>query len=180
MASSTSPRGSLSVSLVGDSREVDRLVSRLDLLLSPVGMSSFLVGQVTPYLKGRARNRFANEGDEVSGPWAALSPATASIRSAMGYGAEHPINHRTGALERWVTDSTPTILTTPVMSVLTYPGNPPTGKLREKVVTAQTGARAKGSSTVARPVLGMDAADYIAILGMLALSVEAVGRTGRL
>lgn len=180
MAASSGLRGSISVSIVGDSREVDRLISRLDFLLGPVGMTYFLAGQVTPYLKARARNRFASEGDEMSGPWAALSPVTASIRSTLGFPPDHPINHRTGALERWVVDSAPTVLMTPVVSVLTYPGTPPTGKLREKVITAQTGRTAsKTSGTVPRPVLGMDATDYVAILAMLALSVETVGRTGQ-
>lgn len=179
MPAGPSPRGTVSVSLTGDSREVDRLVSRMEFLLGPAGMTAFLVGQVTPYLKARARNRFASEGDEMSGPWAALSPTTARIRSALGYPPDHPINHRSGALERWVTGSTPTVLVSPVVSVLTYPGNPPTGKLREKVVTAQTGMSSRAKNTVPRPVLGLDGADYVAILAMLALSVETVGRTGR-
>jgi hypothetical protein len=166
--------------LTGDSKAVDLMITRLEYLLGPAGMSAFLVGQVTPYLKGRAANRFANEGDAVSGRWSALSPVTISIRTSMGYGGEHPINRRTGALERWVTGSTPSLVTSPAVSVLTYPGNPPTGKLRDKVVTAQTGQMGKSSGTVPRQVLGMDSTDYIAILGMLALSIEAVGRTGRI
>lgn len=175
----SAPRGSIDVQLMGDSEGVEMMISRLDFLFGPVGMSFFLAGQVTPYLKGRAKNRFANEGDEVSGPWASLSPVTAHIRSSLGYPPEHPINRRSGALERWVTESAPLVIYTPILSELTYPGNPPTGKLHEKVTTAQTGQVKKGSPTVPRPVLGIDATDYIAILGMLTLSVETVGRTGR-
>lgn len=179
MAGSPMPRGSISVSITGDSTEVDRLITRMEYLLGPIGMTYFLAGQVTPYLKARARNRFASEGDEMSGPWAPLSPVTASIRSALGYPSDHPINHRSGALERWVTDSAPSVLVSPVLATLTYPGSPPTGKLNEKVVTAQTGRSVKARSTVPRPVLGLDGTDYVAILAMLALSVETVGRTGR-
>lgn len=180
-SSSSGSGGSVSVSLIGDSKAVDLMITRLEYLLGPLGMSAFLVGQVTPYLKARAANRFANEGDSVSGPWPALSPVTVSIRNSLGYGGDHPINRRSGALERWVTGSTPTLVTSPVLSVLTYPGNPPSGRLKDKVVTAQTGQMAgRTSGTVPRPVLGMDATDYVAILGMLALSVEAVGRTGRI
>jgi hypothetical protein len=171
-------RGTLDVSIIGDSRGVDLMVSRLSLLLGPAGMAGFLGGQVTPYLKTRAKNRFANEGDEVSGPWMPLSPATVQIRSHLGFPGDHPINHRTGALERWVTDSAPNLLLSPVLSTLTYPGNPPSGKLLQKVTTAQTGNRAKGAPTSPRPVLGLDATDYVAILAMLATSISSVGVTG--
>lgn len=170
--------GSINVSIVGDSRGVDLMISRLSLLLGPVGMAGFLGGQVAPYLKQRAQNRFASEGDEMSGPWMGLAPSTVNIRSNMGFPGEHPINHRTGALERWVTESTPSIISTPVMAVMTYPGNPPSGRLAQKVTTAQTGVRPKGSPTVPRPVIGLDAADYVAILAMLTLSVESVGVGG--
>lgn len=171
--------GRIDVQLIGDSEGVEMMLQRLDYLFGPVGMTYFLAGQVTPYLKGRARARFANEGDEMSGPWAALSPVTAQIRSALGYPPDHPINHRSGQLERWVTGSMPAVLYTPVVAQLTYPGNPPTGKLKSKVTTAQTGISSTGRTTTPRPVLGLDMTDYVAILGMLTLSVELVGRTGR-
>lgn len=171
--------GRIDVQLIGDSEGVEEMLSRLDFLFGPVGMTYFLAGQVTPYLKGRARSRFANEGDEVSGPWAPLSPVTAQIRSGLGYPPEHPINRRTGQLERWVTESAPGIIYTPIVAQLTYPGNPPTGTTKEKVTLAQTGQAPKGRSTSPRPVLGLDMTDYVAILGMLTLSVETVGRTGR-
>lgn len=173
------PRGMIDVQIAGDSRGVDLMTSRLDLLLSPVGMGAFLAGQVTPYLKRRAELRFAGEGDEMSGPWAPLEPVTVQIRSALGFPGEHPINHRTGALERWVTDSAPGIMLTPVLSTLTYPGSPPVGTMKDKMMTAQTGARKSGPHTVPRPVLGLDATDYVAILAMLTVSVEAVGLGGR-
>lgn len=171
--------GSVNVVITGDSRGVDLMVSRLSLLLSPVGMAAFLGGQVTPYLKQRAQSRFASEGDEaVGGPWAALLPATVQIRENLGLSGEHPINRRTGELERWVTDSAPSVLAGAGIATLVYPGNKPVGKLSEKVKTAQTGKRGGGKSTAPRPVLGIDQTDYAAILMMLAVSIEAVGVTG--
>lgn len=172
--------GSVSVEIVGDSAGVNLLVDRLSLLLGPAGMSAFLGGPVLTYVRQRARNRFANEGDDVSGPWMALAPTTVYVRLALGFPGRHPINRRTGELERWVTGSAPAITVSPVLAGLTYPGNPPTGSLREKVTTAQTGRRSKGTGTSARPVLGLSGTDYIAILGLLATSVEAVGVTGRI
>ena len=188
MPSSGPPiRGGINVQFIGDKRAVDVMLFKLDWLLGPAGMSLFLTKQVTPYLQMRAVNRFNNEGDSASGQWAQLEPATVEVRSNLGYPSEHPINVRTGRLERWVAGSTPKLVTSPVLSALTYPGTEPTGRLKEKVKTAQAGKRGKprknGKSgvtgaTVPRPVLALGSEDYIAILNMLAMDLEGMSRLG--
>ena len=146
---------------------------RLILLLSPAGAASFLGTSVGPYLSKRAGERFANEGDDaVGGAWAPLKPGTVAIREEMGFPGEHPINVRTGELERWVVGSGWDAYPFGAGASLRYPGTAPTGTLKEKVVTAQRGR--KDPDTVARPVLAVNEADMLFVIAALAAQIEAV------
>ncbi|MDQ2668464.1 MAG: phage virion morphogenesis protein [Gemmatimonadota bacterium] len=49
---------------------------------------------------GRA---FATEGSSTGAPWAPLAKSTQAERVRLGFGAAHPILHRTGKLERALT-----------------------------------------------------------------------------
>lgn len=162
--------GFIDVVITGDDTAVQAALLRLEIALAPPGMAHFLGTMVEPYLQTRARNRFASEGDDVSGGWAPLAPFTENIRRRQGYGAAHPINRRTGQLENYITNTPATIITGGDTSVLKYPGKSPTGKLRDKVRTAQVGdPGTKGSPmTPPRPVLGMNATDLEAVLVGLA------------
>lgn len=159
--------------LVGNDRGVQAMLTRMDTLLSPPAIAGFLGAKVDPYLRGRARSRFRAEGDDVTGAWVPLASATREIRAQMGYGAEHPINRRTGQLEEYIAGSPNQINIHALGATLTLPGQPPVGEIKSKVETAQ-----KGKSyprTPARPVLGMNEKDLAYVLTALAFHVKGGG-----
>jgi hypothetical protein len=162
--------GYIDVQIVGDTSGVQAMLMHLHNKLSPGNMASFLLGNVDPFLRTRASARFSGEGDDVVGSWAPLQPATQAIRVNKGYGADHPINRRTGELERYITGTMGSVAVTPLGSVLTSPGTPPSGELADKVSTAQSGRAFP--RTVPRPVLGVNERDLAAVLTMLALDIQ--------
>lgn len=152
-----------------DTRSVEHMLMRLDSAISPVGLVAFLGGTVDPYLRQRASERFANEGDDVTGKWAPLSQATQSIRQQMGYGGAHPINVRTGEMEDYITDSPNNLAAHPWGASLTLPGNEPQGELLKKVRGAQQGE----NQAPPRPVIGMNERDLAYVLLALYNYVQA-------
>lgn len=176
MAGSRSPQG-IGLQVLGDDSGVQRALEVLDSALNPIGIASFLGAVVDPYLRGRAKERFTVEGDDVTGAWVPLSTATQTIRASEGYGAAHPINRRTGELERYITQSDNQIQIMPTIGAeLTLPGSAPIGKLEDKVKVAQQGDPSFGrSGTPARPVLGMNEQDLAFVLLALAVHVKRVG-----
>jgi len=151
---------------------VQKSLTDLAVLLSPVGMTAFLGGQVGPYLARRAGERFQSEGDDVTGPWAPLKPATVQIRESQGYPGDHPINRRTGELEEWVVQGGWDAYPQGIGATLRFPGKTPQGELRSKVETAQKG---KGyPSTVARPVLGINERDMLFVIAALNANIAQV------
>jgi len=144
-------------------------LTRVEELLSPVGMAYFMTTEVGPYLRERAKYRFEAEGDDVSGQWAPLSPVTQSIRESnpdWPVGPSHPINKRTGELEYYVTQSTPETFPTTLGATTRYPGRAPSGgELKSKMETAQRG-RAQ-PKTVPRPVLGVNETDLLFVMTRL-------------
>lgn len=158
-----------------NNRSVDRMLHRMDIALSPPALAEFLMGTVAPYLEGRAESRFLDEGDDVVGAWAPLSAATQNIRASLGYGADHPINVRTGELEEYITQGPPSTLMFPGGAGITLPGAPAQGELLEKMMRAQGG----DERTPARPVLGMNENDLIAVLLQLSTYISEAMRYGR-
>lgn len=140
-------------------RGIAAMLGRIDSAVSGVGIAKFLVSVVEPYLNARARQRFANEGDDVVGKWQPLSPGTVAIREAHGYPGEHPINHRTGQLERFITGGAVGVTTFPGGVLMTYPKTPPSGELAKKIQTAQEGS--SRPYTPPRPVLGINETDIL-------------------
>jgi hypothetical protein len=147
-----------------NTRSVEHVLHRLDIALSPKGLATFLQGEVDPYLRGRAEQRFSTEGDDVVGQWAPLKPATQNIRAELGYGPDHPINVRTGELMDYITQGNAATQMFPWGAGITLPGQPASGELLEKMIRAQAG----DERTVPRPVLGMNENDLIAVLLLLA------------
>lgn len=126
---------------------------------SPAGAAVFLSGVMDPYLKERAKRRFRMEGDEASGPWMPLSETTHAFRESQGFPPDHPINHRTGALERYVTGGSPAAAKPiPGGAMVTFPSRRATGETAAKLRTAQEGKLRP--RTPARPVLAFDSTDY--------------------
>ena len=111
---------------------VERMLDQLNAAVSPEGLATFLKVKVEPYVQARAKQRFANEGDDVAGMWAPLTPATQQIRAQLGYGPTGPINRRTGELENYITQ-TPGLLTYDGMGAsIIMPGVEPQGELAKK------------------------------------------------
>lgn len=161
--------GSVRIVVDVDSENVEQMLARTSLAVSSVGMFTFLSGVVGPWLKERAEDRFAAEGDDVSGKWAPLESYTQQVRSSGGYGAEHPINRRTGELENFITGGGWDVVSVAGFSQLTFPGNAPSAREAMKVATAQIGAA--HPSTPARPVLGVNGVDLAFVLAALATHV---------
>lgn len=149
-------------------------LSRLERALTGSGLADFFATTAAPYLAVRAQNRFSQEGDDAVGAWAPLRQFTQNIRASQGYGPAHPINKRTGELENYIVGSPPAIVSGTDGGVMRFPGPAASGKLAEKVRTAQIGFDGGKSrpSTVPRPVLGVSVTDLEALLVGLAKHIE--------
>lgn len=163
------------VIITGVDHGVQAMMLRMETALSPVIIGGFLQSTVDPYIRGRAKSRFANEGDDVSGKWLPLKEVTQKIRADSGYGAAGPINIRTGELEQYITGTPGGVMPNVSGATLTSPGSPPSGELLKKVQTAQVGQ--KNPNTAPRPVMGVNAADLSVIL--IDLSKFIVTRVAR-
>lgn len=153
--------GAVDYEFLVENTTVEAMLFRLDTALNPVAIASFLGATVDPWLRGRAKARFTSEGDDVVGGWLPLAAATNEIRKNLGYAPEHPINVRSGALERYIVDSTHDIQVEPASSAtLTMPGSSPDAKTAAKVYGAQYGT----NRAPARPVLGMNDKDTAFVL----------------
>lgn len=169
--------GMVDFQIAVEKKSLEALLTRMDTALSPFAIASFLGGPVEEFLQYRAAKRFQYEGDDAVGDWAPLKPATQAIRSQEGYGADGPINRRTGALEDYIVGTPGVARPHGLGATLTYPGTPPKGETLTKLRTAQQGK--PYPSTVARPVLGIGEDDLAEILTLLSIYVgKAMGASG--
>lgn len=169
-----SPSAFIDFEIVGNRRGVQGMLEHLDSALSPSGLATFLGLAAGPWIKERAADRFASEGDDATGKWAPLQEATIDIREKSGFEGSHPINKRTGELEEYITQGQVGITSVPAVSTLTYPKNSPSTKsLREKMSTAQRGR--SNPTTVPRPVLALGERDLAQVVTMLAFHVQSMG-----
>lgn len=160
---------SVSLNITIQSERVDRALLALGLKLEPQNLAMFMRTTVDPFLTKRIEQRFRNEGDDAVGKWSPLSRTTEDIRASMGYGRAHPINHRTGELERYVRGTKGTTGVFGDGAVLVR-GGPTSGSAGEKFKTAQKG-KAK-PKTPPRPVLALGATDLAFTLAALFNYVE--------
>lgn len=158
-----------------DDADVTQMFVRLDAAISPLGLATFFEERVDPYLQMRMRERFAQEGDDVTGPWDQLAYSTEEYREAGGYDRSHPINRRSGEMEDYLTENA---LIAPLGSgaFLQTPGRQATGELATKVKTAQQGK--SKPFTRPRPVMGMNVRDKTEIMMLLAYFVGDVVVSG--
>ena len=167
MAARPQPQGLVTVLMQAEDRDLREMMTKMEAALDPVAVAAWLGLTVDPYLRKRARERFAKEGDDVTGKWEALTGATQHIRASQGYAPAHPINHRTGAMEANITGAPNRLVAHGLGATLTLPGKPAQGKMRKKVKTAQRGSLAP--LTPARPVLGVNEQDLTVVLVDLSL-----------
>jgi hypothetical protein len=170
----TGPVAFLDIELISDTAGVTAMLAYLDRVLSPGGMGAFLGLNIGPYLQSRARDRFQSEGDDVTGPWAPLASSTEEVRARQQVGPAHPINRRTGELERYITDGQFRVVAHSLGATLTFPGTTPARQsIRQKMEVAQQGRISP--PTVARPVLGMNERDLAYVVATLAFFIERGG-----
>lgn len=151
------------------------MLTRLETAHTPEALAMFMAASVGPYLRERARRRFAQEGDDASGPWAPLSETTRQFRESMGYAPDHPINRRTDALYNYITGTQAGAApTSDGGALLTFPGNPPSGETERKFKTAQYGRA--NPRTVPRPVLAVNEADAAFVTTALQDYIVAAAR----
>ncbi len=161
-----------------DDKHVLYTIARYDAMVSPLGLQVFLETRVDPYLRARAEARFANEGDDVTGPWAPLKGSTEDIRASLGFPRSHPINVRTGDLKEYVTRSPSETVPFGSGAILTMPGAPSgNGEVDLAFRTAQVGS--SNPYTHPRPVLGLGGKDATEIMMLLMFFIgEGVMKTG--
>lgn len=148
-----------------DRQHLDLVLGSLAAKLSPPGLASFLDMIVDPFIRERINQRFAMEGDDVSGAWHPLSAATQHIRASYGFPAAHPINVRTGELRDWLVNTPSDIKVSGFTAEANHP--PPTtdSVMNTKLVTAQSGKA--HPKTPARPVIGLDENDLLFVTSSL-------------
>lgn len=149
---------SLNMHIAIDASDVHDRLDHLNTAHSPEALALWLLETIGPFLQMRAKRRFRIEGDDASGPWAELSKSTHAFRLSQGYIPDHPINKRTGRLERYITRSAINTWVQGSSAMLVFPSNPPRGATKQKVQTAQYGKMYP--RTVPRPVLALGPVDY--------------------
>lgn len=160
--------GAFWTGVVVDSRDVEAMLARAASAVSGPSLALFMRASADPYLRRRAQERFASEGDAaVGGGWRPLRESTAQIRTELGYRPRHPINRRTGELEEFITGGVGSVVSEPQGAMLTRPARQPAGEVRDKLETAQRGR--DDPHTLPRPVLGLDTIDLQAVM----VSLEA-------
>jgi len=160
---------------------VEKLLASAMFAVGPAGAAAFLGGPMQQVIKTRASERFTTQGEDVSGggwkAWEPLKDSTIDFRRAQGFGPT-PINVRTGELERYITQSDATVTPTATGAAMTYPGQPATGLVREKVETAQAGK--PSPKTPPRPVLGLSTPDLeLALVSMNQWIIQTITLGGK-
>lgn len=153
------------------SADVDNMLDRTAMGLSPQGLDQFLSGDAHDFFAEEIMMRFAFEGDSASGDWERLTEATQNIRMHAGYPGDGPINERSGDLLRFLTENLD-VTQLPDGAVMQIPGDA-SGEMERKIRHAQAGAKIgenplfPNSSTPARPVLAVDEEDLLVVLTLL-------------
>jgi hypothetical protein len=175
--------GGSNIVFTSDAKSVELMLLRTEMALS-VGMYAFFETQMATWLSERAERRFDSEGDDVSGKWDPLAPATEKIREAgrlagrWSVGDAHPINQRTGELKDYITAGEGDTFTGMGNTEFIYPSvNLIGGEIPDKMRTAQEGAAVKGTQArfmnpaPPRPVLGVNEVDLGFMLTALSMHV---------
>lgn len=153
----------VTVDVAVDPSQAQQTFNELDAALQAAGLENFLLNTVVPFLRTRAQNRFASEGDAASGKWHPLTKASEGFRTAAGWPAAHPINVRTGQMKGSVLADSGRVSFGGGTATLNWPGTNRGGLLEKKIRTAQQG----DARTTARPILAVDADDDIFIIAHL-------------
>lgn len=162
----------------GDTAKLNRLITGLERTFAGHAITTggtrdirtWLGMDVLPYLQNRARDRFYAQGDDASGKWARLTPATRSWRryfikrDGLKIKPAEPINKRTGELQRFVT-TTYDINSSAAGATLLLPSRRTGSRhMAAKLRHAQRGGMSNvGRSFPARPVASIGIRDKTVI-----------------
>lgn len=173
--------GLIDVEIYGDVDQVNMYLEHLESRLTFHELALWLETEIKPYLVERIQQRFANEGDDVVGTWAPLTPRTQQWRAwgrekqMWDVGDDHPINQRTRDMYEYLTEGTWQVYTGGAgqgSAVLSSPTSKQNDRvMREKLSQAQRG---RGRSP-ARPVLGLGPPDLAYFLTEFAIHLAGGG-----
>lgn len=155
-----------------DATQVEVLLTKMAHATSPPSLQAFLLARASAWLRNATGTNFATETAPGGRAWAALRPATEEIREDGGYPPRHPINERDGEMKEWLTTSWGDASMTSNGAELVWPSKS-TPLSEEKLRTAQMGSKRgdnpmfQNARTVPRPVIGLEAVDVAAVLGLL-------------
>jgi hypothetical protein len=170
----------------------NRLLNALAITLGGSRLMYFHEAVTQEWLRRRASERFASEGDSaVGGSWQQLTDSRNDIREHAGFPREHPINHATGELEDFITKGANQMTYGALWSSFLMPGRTRKKSLVAKMEAAQRGrpagspmpdgwggSKPSPSATPPRPVIGMDEIDRIHLT--TALSFWVIDEVGKL
>lgn len=165
---------SMRMDIVVRSQDVEAAIRVLGYTTSPPALAYFMNTRAKQWLQRRARQRFAEEGDDAVGAWKELKESTVDIRQAQGF-VPIRINRRTSAMHNWVTRADGQVLASQALTQLTWPGTPTSAEMTKKIMTAQRGS--SSPRTVPRPVIGVSETDLFVLLELLGdfvLSAEMI------
>jgi hypothetical protein len=159
----------VSLSTITDASDAARMIGGMQEHLGIASIMQFLEFDVESILHTRAKERFADEGDDAVGAWAPLASRTVDIRDyqkGVGdskFGGPSPINRRTDEMYDWVTSVESNVYPSDGGAMMQYPGELPGegSSLYEKYLVAQNGRSAGTSSAPARPVVGIGPTDLL-------------------
>jgi hypothetical protein len=152
-----------------DLKRLNSMLGGLTEMVSAKGRTELLEEKVYPYARRRIGLRFGDGGDDVSGPWAPLKPATIRYREeeikkyGFRIGPSEPINIRSFMMFSHLMRSH-SVRTSSDVSALSIPGtlkgNPSAYSvetMQRKLRIAQQGDPKR--NIPARPVLGLNQKD---------------------
>ena len=126
--------------------------------LSDDNLAKWAHDYATPYLRERARKRFASEGDDASGPWEPLADSTLKRKSG------NRILRDTGKFYRYVTNTTSGVSRMDGGIEAVFPKRQPTGDHNQKILGfTQEGTRNQPS----REVIASSEVDTQALMQLL-------------
>jgi hypothetical protein len=161
-----------------DATSVDAVLDGIEDAISPYSLLQFMIHDVAPYLSEQIVDVFAGLGNDSipGGGWAPLEDSTLKIRHALGYWDDYAINERSGDLLHYLTHSHDIQLEA-FGSSITVPGDTTDPILWKKLKVAQEGwtqganEMLPGAVTPARPILGLNDADLMAVTAMLQVHI---------
>ncbi len=161
----------VSVNITVDNSRPTLKLEAIQKRIGTSGMVAFMQGFAAPILQASARARFEEQGDEATGPWRPLLPATVARRTKAGQ-TPIRINDRTGQMRAWVENAQGRTFARKGSAVFEWPGTPSNRLVGQKLKTAQLG---KGDPrTVPRPVIAISAEDRLALQAAIRAWVGAI------